>query len=162
MGEQIRDKLKKLKLNDKGVWKREEARGSDPERIRPPLLIKAAYLGLCWMLDVVFANRPIQRFWFLETVARMPYFSYISMLHLYESLGWWRAGAELRKVSLSITFPPTLEVLCTLLMYIVVPALRHTLLFLHPLFQNSPFLFSLMMLPLARHNSSSRGFHLYL
>ena len=31
-------------------------------------------------------------------VARMPYFAYISMLHLYESLGWWRAGAELRKV----------------------------------------------------------------
>ena len=29
----------------------------------------------------------------------MPYFSYISMLHLYESLGWWRAGAELRRVS---------------------------------------------------------------
>ena len=28
----------------------------------------------------------------------MPYFAYISMLHLYESLGWWRAGAELRKV----------------------------------------------------------------
>lgn len=28
----------------------------------------------------------------------MPYFSYISVLHLYESLGWWRAGAELRKV----------------------------------------------------------------
>ena len=40
----------------------------------------------------------LQRFWFLETVARMPYFSYISMLHLYESLGWWRAGAELRRV----------------------------------------------------------------
>jgi ubiquinol oxidase len=28
----------------------------------------------------------------------MPYFSYISMLHLYESLGWWRGGAELRRV----------------------------------------------------------------
>jgi len=28
----------------------------------------------------------------------MPYFAYISMLHLYESLGWWRAGAALRKV----------------------------------------------------------------
>ena len=40
-----------------------------------------------------------RRFWVLEVVARMPYFSYISMLHLYESLGWWRAGAELRKVS---------------------------------------------------------------
>jgi ubiquinol oxidase len=23
----------------------------------------------------------------------MPYFSYITMLHLYESFGWWRAGA---------------------------------------------------------------------
>jgi hypothetical protein len=40
------------------------------------------------MLDVIFNGRPIQRFWFLETVARMPYFSYISMLHLYETLGW--------------------------------------------------------------------------
>eukprot|EP00884_Botryococcus_braunii_P010314 jgi/Botrbrau1/19284/Bobra.0073s0027.1 len=95
---EIRDKLKNLRLNDKDVWKREEARNGDPERIRPPVVIKVAYLGLCWMLDVVFANRPIQRFWFLETVARMPYFSYISMLHLYESLGWWRAGAELRKI----------------------------------------------------------------
>ena len=26
-------------------------------------------------------------------VARMPYFSYISMLHLYETLGWWCAAA---------------------------------------------------------------------
>ncbi len=56
------------------------------------------YLSLCLLLDVLFKNRPIQRFWFLETVARMPYFSYISMLHLYESFGWWRAGAELRKI----------------------------------------------------------------
>lgn len=44
------------------------------------------------------AHRPIQRFWVLETVARIPYFAYISILHLYESLGFWRAGAELRKV----------------------------------------------------------------
>jgi ubiquinol oxidase len=43
-------------------------------------------------------HRPIQRFWVLETVARIPYFAYISILHLYESLGFWRAGAELRKV----------------------------------------------------------------
>ena len=54
---------------------------------------------LCYVLDVIYDKRPIQRFWFLEVVARMPYFSYISMLHLYESLGWWRAGAELRRVS---------------------------------------------------------------
>lgn len=44
------------------------------------------------------ACRPIQRFWVLETVARIPYFAYISILHLYESLGFWRAGAELRRV----------------------------------------------------------------
>jgi ubiquinol oxidase len=50
------------------------------------------------VLDAFFANRPIQRFWVLETVARIPYFAYISILHLYESLGFWRAGADLRRV----------------------------------------------------------------
>ncbi len=40
----------------------------------------------------------LQKFWVLETVARIPYFAYISILHLYESLGFWRAGAELRKI----------------------------------------------------------------
>ena len=40
------------------------------------------YLSLCVFLDVAYDKRPIQRFWFLETVARMPYFSYISCLHL--------------------------------------------------------------------------------
>ena len=37
------------------------------------------------VLDVVYANRPIERFWFLETVARMPYFVYISMV---SPFGW--------------------------------------------------------------------------
>jgi ubiquinol oxidase len=32
------------------------------------------YLSLCVFLDVAFDRRPIQRFWFLESVARMPYF----------------------------------------------------------------------------------------
>ena len=52
------------------------------------------------LLDTLYKHRPIERFWLNETVARMPYFAYISMLHMYESLGWWRAGAELRKVSM--------------------------------------------------------------
>lgn len=30
-------------------------------------------------------------------MARIPYFSYVTMLHLYESLGWWRQPS-LRKV----------------------------------------------------------------
>lgn len=29
---------------------------------------------------------------------RMPYFSYLSMLFFYETLGWWSGGAEVRKV----------------------------------------------------------------
>jgi hypothetical protein len=29
---------------------------------------------------------------------RMPYFSYISMLHLYETLGWWTIGTDVRRV----------------------------------------------------------------
>lgn len=39
----------------------------------------------------------IDRLWFLETtMARIPYFSYVSMLQ-YESFGWWR-GTQLRKI----------------------------------------------------------------
>ena len=40
----------------------------------------------------------MQRFWFLENVARMPYFSYTTMLTLYESLGWWRCGMDNRRI----------------------------------------------------------------
>jgi ubiquinol oxidase len=28
----------------------------------------------------------------------MPYLSYISMLHLYESLGWWRRSADVKRI----------------------------------------------------------------
>jgi ubiquinol oxidase len=38
------------------------------------------------------------RFFLLETVARMPYFSYITMLHLYESLGFWRRSADVKRI----------------------------------------------------------------
>jgi ubiquinol oxidase len=50
------------------------------------------------MLDTIFDGRPLARLWFLETVARVPYFSYISMLHLYESIGWWRIGASVKRI----------------------------------------------------------------
>ena len=33
---------------------------------------------LCFLLDTLFDGRPIARFWFLEKVARVPYFAYIS------------------------------------------------------------------------------------
>ncbi|CAM6104079.1 unnamed protein product [Calypogeia fissa] len=91
---ELRAKLKQLVLSNDAVWERERSRPA----VEAPWWILGPYYFLCLMLDVIFNNRPIQRFWFLETVARMPYFSYISMLHLYETLGWWRSGAEVRKV----------------------------------------------------------------
>ena len=92
----------KLELDNAAVWKREHEREETPGWIAKsaPWPIRGAYLAICVVMDLIYDRRPIQRFWFLEVVARMPYFAYISMLHLYESLGWWRAGAELRKVGL--------------------------------------------------------------
>lgn len=83
-----------MKLSNKAVWDRELAREGAGGGVETPWFVRGVYLALCVFLDAAFDNRPIQRFWFLETVARMPYFSYITMLHLYESFGWWRAGEQ--------------------------------------------------------------------
>jgi len=92
-----RELLSKLKLNSANVVKREEARGGVPKDT--PDIIKIPYIKLCEFIDIVFEQRPpIERFFFLETVARMPYFTYISMLHLYETLGFWRRGAETKRI----------------------------------------------------------------
>eukprot|EP00898_Chlorokybus_atmophyticus_P008718 jgi/Chlat1/8848/Chrsp91S08152 len=90
----LRAELETLTLNDKAVWQREQTRTP----IKAPPIIKIPYLMLCWALDLLYNGKPIQRFWVLETVARIPYFSYISMLHLYETLGWWRVGAAVKRV----------------------------------------------------------------
>ena len=37
-----------------------------------------------------YGNRTIARFYALETIARVPYFSYTSVLHLYETIGFFR------------------------------------------------------------------------
>jgi ubiquinol oxidase len=39
------------------------------------------------IIDFLYRNHPIQRFWVLETIARAPYFAFLSVLHLRESLG---------------------------------------------------------------------------
>ncbi len=48
------------------------------------------------VINVIYAKRPYPRFYVLETVARVPYFSYLSVLHLYETLGWWRQADRLK------------------------------------------------------------------
>ena len=59
--------------------KRETARRAVEGEVEAPWFIRAPYDALCIALDIIYNNRPIQRFWVLETVARMPYFAYISM-----------------------------------------------------------------------------------
>ena len=86
-GEVLLEYLEQLKLSNDKIWEREKYL----PKVRSPWIIDWPYKLLCVILDVWFPeNRPIQRFWLLETVARMPYFSYNSMLTLYEILGWWR------------------------------------------------------------------------
>lgn len=51
---------------------------------------------LVFVINGIYKNRPFPRFYVLETVARVPYFSYLSVLHLYETLGWWRKADWLK------------------------------------------------------------------
>lgn len=51
---------------------------------------------LVFVINVIYADRPYPRFYVLETVARVPYFSYLSVLHLYETLGLWRKADWLK------------------------------------------------------------------
>jgi ubiquinol oxidase len=51
---------------------------------------------LVFVINTLYRDRPYQRFYVLETVARVPYFSYLSVLHLYETLGWWRKADWLK------------------------------------------------------------------
>ena len=39
------------------------------------------------IIDFLYRGRDIQRFWVLETIARAPYFAFLSVLHFKESLG---------------------------------------------------------------------------
>ena len=52
------------------------------------------------LFDQLFAGNTVQRayarFYALETIARMPYFSYLSVLHLFETLGLWRRANYLK------------------------------------------------------------------
>lgn len=51
---------------------------------------KAVVKSAVKVIDKVYKDRDYARFYVLETVARVPYFSFVSVLHLYESLGIWR------------------------------------------------------------------------
>mmetsp|Transcript_13052 Transcript_13052/g.42237 ORF Transcript_13052/g.42237 Transcript_13052/m.42237 type:complete len:413 (-) Transcript_13052:180-1418(-) len=86
-----------LSLSNEAVKEAERRREAAGGSVDAHPVSRTLYDVGCLLLDNLFDQRPIQRFWFLEIIARIPYFSYVSMLHLYESFGWWR-GPELRKV----------------------------------------------------------------
>jgi ubiquinol oxidase len=67
------------------------------------VLIRAIVSFFVFIVDVVYGNRSYARFYVLETIARVPYFSYLSVLHLYETLGFWRK-ADLLKVHFAETW----------------------------------------------------------
>lgn len=67
------------------------------------ILIRAIVSFFVFVVDVVYGNRSYPRFYVLETIARVPYFSYLSVLHLYETLGSWRK-ADLLKVHFAETW----------------------------------------------------------
>ncbi|XP_021666196.1 ubiquinol oxidase 4, chloroplastic/chromoplastic isoform X2 [Hevea brasiliensis] len=48
------------------------------------------------ILDALYRDRDYARFFVLETIARVPYFAFISVLHMYESFGWWRRADYLK------------------------------------------------------------------
>jgi ubiquinol oxidase len=67
------------------------------------VLIRAIVSFFVFVVDVIYGNRSYARFYVLETIARVPYFSYVSVLHLYETLGFWRK-ADLLKVHFAETW----------------------------------------------------------
>ncbi|GLU18174.1 hypothetical protein SLE2022_344880 [Rubroshorea leprosula] len=48
------------------------------------------------ILDALYHDRDYARFFVLETIARVPYFAFMSVLHMYESFGWWRRADYLK------------------------------------------------------------------
>jgi ubiquinol oxidase len=67
------------------------------------ILIRSLVNLLVFFTDIIYRNRPYPRFYLLETIARVPYFAYVSVLHLYETVGYWRK-ADLLKVHFAETW----------------------------------------------------------
>jgi ubiquinol oxidase len=60
------------------------------------ILIRLLVNIVVFVTDFVYRNRSYPRFYVLETIARVPYFAYLSVLHLYETLGFWRKADWLK------------------------------------------------------------------
>ncbi|PWA34750.1 Alternative oxidase [Artemisia annua] len=86
----IRENEKKVNVEDTFPPKSSpggENGGPDSEPPNGPL---EKWDSVIKILDTLYQDRDYARFFVLETIARVPYFAFMSVLHLYESLGWWR------------------------------------------------------------------------
>ena len=101
----FRNQTKKLSLDANQIMIREHNR----EQVNAPRLMMIVYNLICWSLDIIYEGKPLDRFWMLETVARQPYFSYVAILHMYETLGWWEVNGELRKEHADEEFNETMH-----------------------------------------------------
>jgi len=121
----LQSKLGELTLSSDAIWDRERARGE----VVAPWVIKIPYFGLCYLLDVMFEGRnSFSRFFLLETVARMPYFSYITMLHLYETLGFWRRSADIKRIHFAEEWNEVSDInlcLCVCMLLSVIVCIGH-------------------------------------
>ena len=57
----MRNLLNQLELSNEAVLVREHAREAAYGKVQAPWFIRLPFAVLCWTLDVVFNNRPIQR-----------------------------------------------------------------------------------------------------
>jgi hypothetical protein len=60
-----------LRLSNQAVFETERRREAAGGRVDAHPISRALYKGGCFFLDGFFDERPIQRFWFLETIARI-------------------------------------------------------------------------------------------
>lgn len=66
------------------------------------VLIDTVYELICFLYPVKGTERDYARFFVLETVARVPYFAYLSVLHLRETFGERGLGGRMRTHYVSI------------------------------------------------------------
>ncbi|KAG6394106.1 hypothetical protein SASPL_144685 [Salvia splendens] len=96
-------------FNPKGFPEKEGTYGASPSDGAPPssglekwtikleqsinILLTESVIKI---LDTLYHDRDYARFYVLETIARVPYFAFLSVLHMYESFGWWRRADYLK------------------------------------------------------------------
>lgn len=86
-----------------GIEEVEESRGNSSSSSLERWIIKVEQSvnifltdSVIKIIDTLYRDRDYARFFVLETIARVPYFAFISVLHMYESFGWWRRADYLK------------------------------------------------------------------